>query len=166
MQNLEIERKFLIKLPDCDYLTSREGCTIRHMTQTYLIRHDKDVERRTRKVEEGQKTVYYYTEKVHRSSLTRYENESEITSDEYNELLSESYSRLTKTRYSFPYNGHVIEIDVYPYDIGGDAMIGLAVLEVELQSEREKFDIPAEIEVIRELTGTHEFSNKTLAKRI
>ena len=46
MQNLEIERKYLIVLPDEEFLKSREGCVVKHITQTYLLRHENDVERR------------------------------------------------------------------------------------------------------------------------
>ena len=55
---------------------------------------------------------------------------------------------------------------MYPYEIGGEGLIGKAVLEVELRSEREDFALPEFIVIERELTGTKEFSNKTLAKRI
>ena len=80
--------------------------------------------------------------------------------------MKERFSYLTKTRYAFPYSAHTIEIDVYPYEIGGDALVGRAVMEVELKDENEMIDFPSGITVIRELTGTREFSNKTLAKRV
>lgn len=167
MANIEIERKFLIVLPSMEYLMSREGCTKLEITQTYLIKRNEDTERRIRKIKDGEKTAYIYTEKRNLSRLSRHEDEHEISEDEYNErYMNESYSRLTKTRYSFPYDCHVIEIDVYPHDIGGDELDGYAVLEVELQSEHEEIHLPAEISVVRELTGTREFSNKTLAKRV
>lgn len=166
MQNLEIERKYLIVLPDEEFLKSRDGCIVRHITQTYLLHHENDVERRIRKIEDGKNTFYVYTEKRPKSSTTRLEDERDITEDEYNELMKERYSYLTKTRYAFPYSAHTIEIDVYPYEIGGDALVGRAVMEVELKDENEKIDFPSGITVIRELTGTREFSNKTLAKRV
>ena len=113
MQNLEIERKYLIVLPDEEFLKSREGCVVRHITQTYLLRHENDVERRIRKIEDGKNTIYVYTEKRPKSSTTRLEDERDITEDEYNELMKERFSYLTKTRYAFPYSAHTIEIDVY-----------------------------------------------------
>ena len=134
--------------------------------RSYLLRHENDVERRIRKIEDGKNTIYVYTEKRPKSSTTRLEDERDITEDEYNELMKERYSYLTKTRYAFPYSAHTIEIDVYPYEIGGDALVGRAVMEVELKDENEMIDFPSGITVIRELTGTREFSNKTLAKRV
>ena len=75
-------------------------------------------------------------------------------------------TRLTKTRYSFPFAGHTVEIDVYPHEIGGDALEGLAVMEIELESPDEAIEFPPFIRVIRELTGTREFSNKALARPV
>ncbi|MBQ8370331.1 MAG: hypothetical protein IJY35_10170, partial [Clostridia bacterium] len=69
-------------------------------------------------------------------------------------------------RHSFLFAGHTVEIDVYPYEIGGDAMLGLAVLEIEMASEDEEITIPPFIEVVRELTGSRDFSNKAMAKRV
>lgn len=169
--NLEIERKFLIQLPDTDAIAARNGCLTRRIVQTYLREREKSVERRIREVTEikigGEcgKVAYFYTEKRHRSSIVRLEDEREITREEYTALMTERYSGLTKTRYAFPFAGHVIEIDVYPYEFGGRELVGRAVMEVELKDEREEIIFPPEIEIIRELTGTKEFSNKALAKK-
>ncbi len=167
MVNLEIERKYLIVLPSDDVFASFADCTKRHITQTYLKQKEQSVERRIRKVtfSDG-RTLYYYTEKRTKNATTRFEDEREITFDEYGALSAEGISSLTKTRYAFPYAGHTIEIDVYPYEIGGDALNGYAVMEIELENERENIELPASITVIRELTGTREFSNKVLAKPI
>lgn len=137
------------------------------MVQTYLT-SEGDGERRIRKITENGVDSYVCTEKfpIAGTKISRLENEWEITSGEYDRLMCEAYSQLTKTRYSFPYKGHVIEIDVYPHEIGGDALDGMAVLEVELGSESEEFELPEWIEVIRELSGTREFSNKKLAKKV
>lgn len=163
--NIETERKFLIELPDADLLASLPGVRIRHMVQTYLTYEGK-TERRIRRVTENGAVSYIYTEKrpVAETKISRYEDEREVTGDEYSALMRGCISELTKTRYAFPYRGHVIEIDVYPYEIGGDALDGKAVLEVELASAEEAFDLPEFITVLKELTGTREFSNKVLAK--
>ncbi|MBR4896002.1 MAG: hypothetical protein IKZ41_06215, partial [Clostridia bacterium] len=100
------------------------------------------------------------------SGYSRIENEWVISKEEYEAYLTEAVSRLEKTRYAFPWEGHVMEIDVYPYEIGGDGLVGRAVLEVELGEEGEAFAIPDFIEVERELTGTKEFSNMSMAKRL
>ncbi|MBE6541473.1 MAG: hypothetical protein E7672_03395 [Ruminococcaceae bacterium] len=162
----EIERKFLIKLPSEDFFADKKARR-RHIVQTYLTSDDAG-ERRVRRIEESGTISYVYTEKfpIENTKISRIENEREIDREEYERLLSDAYSELTKVRYTFPIESHVIEIDVYPHYIGGEALDGLAVMEIELTSEDEKFEIPDEIEVLRELTGTREFSNKVLAKKI
>ena len=59
-----------------------------------------------------------------------------------------------------------MEIDVYPPEIGGSGLEGKAVLEVELRDEAEEFAVPDFLVIERELTGTKEFSNKTLARPV
>ena len=164
----EIERKFLIRLPEFDNIPERR---VQAMTQTYLtaLPDDPSLERRVRSIEENGQVRYIYTEKRSLSVNTatvRQEDEWEISAEEYAAKLTQAFSQLSKVRYSFPYAGHIVEIDVYPCHIGGDAMLGLAVLEVELTDENESFELPPFIEVLKELTGTREFSNKTMAKRL
>ena len=162
---IEIERKYLIELPDTAYLANIEGARVLSIVQTYLAERD-GAERRVRSVTERGGTKYVYTEKMPLGKISRVENEREISRDEYCMLLTEAVSRLTKTRYAVPFCGHVIEVDVYPDDIGGDVLRGCAVLEVELADEEEKFSLPPYITVIRELCGEREYSNKSLAKPI
>ena len=164
---IETERKFLIELPNLDFLLQVDGCRVREIVQTYL-KDEKGTgaERRVRKINEGGKVTYVFTRKEHITKMSRIEDERNVTVDEYNELYKDAKSELSKTRYAFPYDGHTIEIDVYPYEIGGDKLVGKAVLEVELQSEDEEILLPDFVTVIRELTGTGEFSNKKLAKMI
>lgn len=164
----EIERKFLIRLPDFDTIPNRR---VQAMTQTYLtvLPDDPGLERRVRKITENGETRFICTEKRTLSgsrAAVRQEEEWEISGAEYEAKLREAYSTLDKVRHSFPFDGHTVEIDVYPYEIGGDAMLGLAVLEIEMASEDEEITIPPFIEVVRELTGTREFSNKAMAKRV
>ena len=164
---IETERKFLIELPDADFLASLTGCRIREIIQTYL-KDEKGTgaERRVRKINDGGKLTYVFTRKEHVTKMSRIEDEREIDLEEYATLYADAKSELSKTRYAFPFAGHTVEIDVYPHEIGGDALDGKAVLEVELQSEDEEIVLPGFVKVIRELTGTGEFSNKKLAKKI
>ncbi len=165
--SIETERKFLIELPGLDAIKNISGCRVLHIVQTYL--KDEAVtgaERRVRQVTENGETTYVFTQKEHISKMSRIENEREIGRKEYDALYLEAKSELSKTRYAFPYGSRTVEIDVYPYEIGGDGLSGKAVLEVELESEDEAVELPDFIKVIRELTGTGEFSNKKLAQKI
>ena len=165
--SVEIERKFLIRLPDLEKIAAIPGCRVRRIVQTYLAAlPGKKVQRRVRLIRENGRTDYVFTRKENLSGISRIENEWEISKEEYDRYLEEAYSRLEKTRYAFPWEGHVMEIDVYPYEIGGDRLIGRAILEVELGEEEEAFRIPDFIEGERELTGTKEFTNTGMAKRL
>ena len=138
--HIETERKFLVRLPDTAELEAR-GCRILRIVQTYLTIDDESGEEsRVRRIEESGRISYIYTEKKRISETSRFENEYEITGDEYERLIdgSDDPRQLIKTRYAFPCGGHTIEIDVYPPEIGGEELDGLAVLEVELENEGEE----------------------------
>lgn len=161
--NIETERKYLIKLPDFFILDSVYGTRKAEMLQTYLKKADNGAERRIRKITENGKTSFIYTEKTKIDANSRLEDEKTITKDEYTSLYTERESELSKVRYSFPYANHIMEIDVYPADVGGELLRGRAILEVELSVFNEKIDFPPEITVIKEVTGMREYSNHALA---
>ena len=164
---IEIERKFLIRLPDLEAVAALPGCRVRRIVQTYLRKlPGKKAERRVRRIRENGRVEYVFTKKEKLEGIARLENEWVISREEYEAYLTEAVSRLEKTRYAFPWEGHVMEIDVYPYEIGGDGLVGRAVLEVELGEADEEFAVPDFIEIERELTGTKEFSNKKMAKPV
>lgn len=126
---MEIERKFLIKRPSVSKLI-KSGATKKEILQTYLTSQNPSIERRIRRVIEGDKTYYYYTEKADIAVGIRNEREREITKKEYLEKLNDTDFKLhpiRKTRYCIPYNGKVLEIDIYPF------LNDFAILEVELQ---------------------------------
>ena len=163
---VETERKFLVELPNLCTILKLDGAVVCEITQTYLV--PSDAERRIRMIICGGEVSYIYTEKrnVPGSSFSRFEDEREITLDEYQKLYREAISQLKKTRYAFPYAGHVVEIDVYPDDIGGELLRGRAILEVEMDSEGETILLPEFIHVISEVTGCKDYSNKKLAIKI
>ena len=164
---IETERKFLIELPDTAELINIDGCRELHIVQTYLTDEvGTGAERRVRKITENGKTIYVFTKKEHITKMSRIENEREISRDEYESLYAEAKSELSKTRYALRFIAKIVEIDVYTYEIGGDALVGRAVREVELESEDEAIELPEYINVTRELTGTGDFSNKKLARKI
>jgi CYTH domain-containing protein len=127
--------------------------------QTYL-RGAEGVETRVRKKESDSGTHYYWTEKVLLSTGVRSERERVISSDEYFYQLKErdpDKSVIKKTRYTFPYKSTYCEVDVY------QEPAGLAVLEVELTSESDTYEIPPFLKVAREVTTEAEYSNAGLA---
>ncbi len=166
--NIETERKFLIKLPDLNFIKSIDGCIVREIWQTYLrkIPGSPKTERRVRKITENGKMSYVFTLKMPRDRLSRFEEEREISSEEYANFLTEADLEVAKTRYAFPYGGHVMEIDVYPREFGGELFDGYAILEVELSSPDEPIAFPDFLEIVREVTDDRAYHNKTIAHRV
>ena len=157
-KHYEIERKFLIKMPSIPLIEQNQQCEKVDIIQTYL--KDKS---RIRSCKTTDKTVYIKTIKEKISDLTRIEEESEITKEQYEELLflaDIKRQSLNKTRYTYPYKGKIFEIDIFPF------WSDRALLEVELDREDEEFVLPPFIEIIKEVTECREYRNFALAKTI
>ena len=56
-------------------------------------------------------------------------------------------------------NNQYFEIDIYPNCKNN------AIMEIELTSENEKINVPDFIEIIKEVTNDHDYSNRSLAER-
>ena len=157
---LEIERKYLIAYPDTQQL--RTLCSaVYEMEQTYLQASPGVTARVRRSV--GEREAFFYTEKERRSDRTCVEREQEIDREEYERLLlrrAEDALTIQKTRYCLPYEGFLFEIDVYPF------WKTVAVMEVELTSEEEQFNLPPQITVLREVTDDRRMKNAALARHI
>ena len=161
-ESLEIERKFLIRMPDEDELRCFADRRL-HITQCYLVRGADGASRRVRKSEENGFITYTYTEKKRISGFTRLEKEKEITAEEYDFLLSQRDEKLRtieKIRWCIPFEAHVLEIDVFSF------WKDRALLEIELTSEDEAFQIPPSIEVLREVTNDPRYLNTSIAATI
>ena len=157
-ETMEIERKYLVKLPDMDKLNVLRK---RHITQTYLTDGKNNSQRRVRKIQENNKTSYTYTEKIFLTRVTRRENEYEIDEEEYNRLLRYPKKGLVpveKTRYCFEYRDQMFELDVSPFSDE------FAIMELELRNAQQEIFFPEYIEVIAEVSEKIEYSNAHLAK--
>ena len=114
---LEIERKFLIALPDAALLGEKSVKRLA-IAQVYLRAGTSGAGRRIRCTRCGDETRYYYTEKTRVTAVTRIEREHEITAAEFEALLSErdeALRTIEKMRYLVPFEGHTLEIDVFPF---------------------------------------------------
>ena len=155
----EIERKYLIEYPDLNILESYPKSEI---AQTYL-KTDDGFTTRVRKRTSGGVTKYIFTEKKRISDLKCIENERVIGIDEYEELLKladPERRTVVKIRYCLPYEGRVVEVDVYPF------WSDRAIAEVEMESESEEVKLPEFIRVIRDVTSEKAYKNYALAKEI
>jgi CYTH domain-containing protein len=157
--NLEIERKFLIEYPNFNAVEYESKVEI---FQAYLVRLSHEVERRIRSWSENGSTKYYYTEKKFLTGFTRQEVETEVSKSEYDSLalsIDNSIVTVEKTRYTIPSQGLTFEVDVYPFSKQ------YAIMEVELESETQEYNIPNGISVLREVTGISEYANIPLCTK-
>lgn len=153
----EIERKFLVKMPDVHTLNVKRKLNI---IQTYLENNENNVQRRVRCISENGNIRYIYTEKVFITDITRKETEYEINKDEYNLLVRQARkecSPISKTRYCFDYHSQLFELDVYPFSKK------LATMELELDSEKQNISFPDNVSILKEITGNPDYSNISLA---
>lgn len=160
--HLEIERKYLIRYPDLDWLAGQCGIRCAELSQTYLCSDGMD-SRRVRSWTENGETTYYKTAKRQMTERTRIEEECAVTEQEYLTLLRErdpNRRTINKTRWILPWGNHYLEIDVYSF------WTHQAVLECELKSEDEEFSVPEELHTIREVTGDRRYLNSALALSI
>ncbi len=158
---LEIERKFLIEMPDLKWIRENTNCKVAHIIQTYLGKNSSGFGNRVRAMKIDGKTKYYHTAKKSISGITRIELEREISKNEYDNCLirKKRIIPLKKTRYIIKLNGFKYEIDVYPF------WSQTAILEIELKYENQKYTIPDFIKVIGDVTNNLDYSNHSLAKK-
>ena len=114
---LEIERRYLIRLPEeslLDSLARRRDW----IEQTYLIGEAGLTERVRKRTPAGGERRYTHTVKRRRSALVREETEEEIGEEAFLALLRRADPALNvirKTRWCIPWEGHTLEIDRFPF---------------------------------------------------
>ncbi len=160
MAGIEIERKYIIKLPDIDKMKREAGYTVSKITQIY-INSPTGITHRVRKREYADKTVYTETRKTRIDKMSVVEDEREISEEEFlavSKNLKVGTRPVLKTRHTFKSGENVIEIDVYP------EWKTTCILETELGDRGEKVAFPDFIEIVKEVTGEFEYSNASMAK--
>lgn len=161
-KHFEIERKYLIAMPDTAMLAEKPGCAVWEIEQIYLI-GGKGVTRRIRRVVENGETRWYKTFKRRVSAVTAEEDEGQISQQEYDDFRIEANPLLkpvVKTRYRVPYEGQLLEFDVYPF------WTDRAVMEIELESEDAPVYIPEWVRVLKEVTDDVRYKNYALAQSV
>ena len=159
---LEIERKFLIALPDAALLNEKSSKRL-DIEQVYLRPGADGASRRIRRTRCGAEERFFYTEKTRLTAVTRIEREREISAAEFAALLAERETALRtieKTRYAVPFENHTLEIDVFPF------WQDRAFCECELRSENEPISLPDWLHVYREVTDDPRYTNRALARAV
>lgn len=161
-QPMEVERKYLIKMPDLAALEDKPNCDKVDIIQTYLASSDGSEIRVRQRGRDGS-YIFFRTEKRRISDISRAETDRRISQREYIAALAEAdpdRRPIRKTRYLLTENNRYFEIDVYP------GWKKQAIMEIELRSEDEEFEMPEGIKVIREVTQDKAYSNFEMAKQM
>lgn len=158
--HFEIERRFLIRFPQADYLAANAKMT--EIVQTYLLSEKGETNRVRKRGAEG---VYEYTHTIKRriSSVRRIEQEQVITEEKYVKLLKLAGPQrrtIEKERWCLDYLGQTFEIDIFPF------WRDRAIMELELRNERQEIIFPPQIEIIKEITDDGRYTNAALAKSV
>ena len=160
MADIEIERKYVIEKPSIADMAALSDYSFSHITQTYL-ESLPGITHRVRKREYSDGRVQY-TETVKRriDKTSAYEDEREISVEEYTVLLEKVKTgtrSLSKIRHTFVYSSQVFEIDVYPeWEL-------TCIMETELMSSEDKVVFPDFLKIIKEVTGERIYSNAAMA---
>jgi CYTH domain-containing protein len=166
--NLEKERRFLIKIPLQWYgkfkvLTSDKL----KIYQTYLVENligdqayscirmivDSDISYNN--------IDYTYTIKKFVSPGVHEEYETHLSRREYQDKLKRidlTRSAIVKTRYKIKFNDQTFELDIFE-----GRLLGLAILEIEVNDINDDVLLPPYFKVIKEITGENSYSNRELA---
>ena len=161
MDNLEIERKFLVSTSL--NLKSLPILQCKRIMQGYIY-SDKYTEIRVRSIETNNESKYYYTVKISgNSALTRIENEFEISKEMFTSLIEKIIPEthvIIKDRYNIKlHNNLVAELDYFYGDLEG-----LQMVEVEFPSEIEASNFEKPIWFLEDVTSDKKYKNKNLAK--
>jgi len=148
----EIERKFLLKrFPKLEKINTVYQIQQWYHSDGFRYRYQLEIPNGDVKI--------FKTRKTNISKGVNQEEETILSQNEFNELdLSNSLS-IKKIRTVVKYKGHKLEIDKYEG-------LNIVILEVELEDLNEKIPMPKYIdkEILYEVTGIKEFSNKSLAE--
>ena len=156
----EIERKYIIAVPDDGEMRKMPDYGESEITQIYLASPDGETHRIRKRVYPD-RVVYTETKKVRIDGMSCEETEREISGEEYlalTERRDESRTPIEKRRVIFRFGDQLFEVDLYP------GWKKTCILETELRSRGERPPFPAFLRVIREVTGVKGYSNADMAK--
>ena len=157
----ETERRFLIEQDTLFDLNKHLlNVVTLDISQVYLKTNDGTVAR-VRRRGDAQGADYTFTVKSPKTGASCMEVEHNITKEEFTKLCEQAdpeRKEITKRRHCFLWHGKQFEFDefVSPHS-------GMRILEIELDSEDEEFNIPPFLTVIKEVTTDPEYSNWNLS---
>ena len=159
--SIETERKYIIRMPNISDMLCMPAYSVSSITQTYL-NSPEGITNRVRKRTYKDKTVFTQTKKVRIDKISAYEDELEITENEYDLLLLDikrGTVPVIKERHVFEYCNQLFEIDIYPQ------WTKTAIMETELDDREKEVEMPPFIHIVREVSGIKEYSNAAMSVR-
>ena len=157
---VEIEKKYIISMPDSALLESMPEYTVSDIVQIYLS-SQKGITHRVRSRSRLGNTVYTETKKVRIDKMSAFEDEREICREEFEKAalnIAEGTKPIVKKRHTFVYKNQLFEIDVYPQ------WKSSAIMETELESRDIEVEFPSFIKILSDVTGNRRYSNASMAK--
>lgn len=157
LNHIEYEKKFLIKIPDTELLLKYSPFTV-DIEQIYLTCPNGS--HRIRKRGTKGTFSYFETKKIRITKSKCFEYENSISPDDYEKLKAiadKNKHPIVKKRTCFLYKGQYFELDVFEF------FTDKALLELELKNEMQPFELPPEIEVIKDVSESKKYKNNYLA---
>lgn len=157
---LEIERKYIIKLPEKSVIEAADGYTKSEILQIYL-KSKKGITHRIRKRVFDCGVEYTETTKIRLDAMTAIENEKAITEEDFLLLekeIAQGTKPISKVRHTFIFEEQLFEVDVYPQ------WKHSCILETELKDKETEVIFPAFINIIKEVTGIKGYSNAQMSR--
>lgn len=155
-RKVEIERKILVEMPKEGELENLELADFVDISQAYVCKNGSRF--RVRKRGKDGDFIYIKTQKSDISIIERTETEERITKEEYLSCIK-GFKLLSKRRWLIINGGKYFELDVFPF------WKDKALLEIELKSTDEKFEIPPFLNVIKEVTFDKNYRNSCIAQK-
>ena len=158
---LEIERKYIIEMPDVSVLSQQPEYTVSGILQIYIQGAIGETHR-VRRRDFSDRVVCTETRKIRIDKISSTEIEGEISIEEFDRLaltILNGTQPINKLRHTFIYEGQIFEIDVYPQ------WKSTAIMETELDDPKKEVKIPSFINIVREVTGNKAYSNAGMSRR-
>ena len=158
---LEIERKYIIEMPDVSVLSQQPEYTVSGILQIYIQGAIGETHR-VRRRDFSNRVVCTETRKIRIDKISSTEIEGEISIEEFDRLaltILDGTQPINKLRHTFIYEGQIFEIDVYPQ------WKNTAIMETELDDPKKEVKIPSFINILREVTGNKAYSNAGMSRR-
>jgi adenylate cyclase len=150
IEMIEIERKFLVKANDY----RKEAYRKTKIIQGYLTKDPNRTVRVRIREDHGFLTIKGMSSE---DGMSRFEWEKEIPLNEAQELITLCLPTvIQKTRYEVTYKGVLFEVDEFE-----GTHNGLVLVEVELNSTKDIFEIPKWVD--KEVTGDEKYYNSYLS---